>query len=205
MITTFRWSALLVGALALGTIAQAQQGAHSLSADVAVTYVAERAKVSTTDCGCFWLQGGSIDVAVPLFRGLGVAASLAGEHTSNIGPGVDLSKLAFMAGPRYTFNTSRWTHRLPKGKHGTSMFAEALFGTAHGFDSAFTTPTGTRNSANSLSMQFGGGLNIGLARGFSLRAFELDYVRSNFPNSANNTQNDLRLAIGFIYHIGGER
>jgi hypothetical protein len=204
MMTTFRWSAWLVGVLAFGAIAQAQQGSHNFSADMEVTYVAERAKVSTIDCGCFWLQGGSIDVAVPLFRGLGVAANLTGEHTSNIGPGVDLNKLAFMAGPRYTFNTSRWTHRLPQGKHGTGMFGEALFGSAHGFDSAFTTPTGIRSSANSLSMQFGGGLNIGLARGFSFRAFEVDYVRTNFPNSANNTQNDLRLAMGFVYHIGGE-
>jgi hypothetical protein len=38
-----------------------------------------------------------------------------------------------------------------------------------------------------------------------MTAFELDYLRSNFPNSANNTQNDLRLAIGLVYHIGGER
>src|SRR5580693_8848128 len=124
MMTTFRCGALLMGALAFGTIAQAQQSSYILSADIGVRYTGERAKVSSVDCGCFWLQGGSADIAIPLFRGLGVAANLTGEHTSNIGPGVDLNKLAFMAGPRYTFSTSRWTHRLPILKHGTSIFGE---------------------------------------------------------------------------------
>jgi peptidoglycan-associated lipoprotein len=202
MMTTIRGGVLLWATLTFTLIAQAQQSAPHLSADIAVAYNAEMAKIATVDCGCFWLQGGSADVAVPLFRGLGAAAILTGSHSSSIAPGVDLSKIAFMAGPRYTLGTSRWTRRLPKLRHGTSIFGQALFGDAHGFDSAFPTSSGPKSSANSFSMQFGGGLNIGLARGFGLRAFELDYVRSSFRNLANNTQNDLRLAIGATYHIG---
>jgi hypothetical protein len=38
-----------------------------------------------------------------------------------------------------------------------------------------------------------GGLYVGLA---------LDHVRTNFGNSASNTQNDLRLAVGVTYHFG---
>jgi opacity protein-like surface antigen len=203
MTTTLRGCVLLVAALVLALAAQAQQAVTRVSTDLAVTYNTERAKVVSANCGCFWLQGGSVDAAVPLFRGLGAAATLAGEHTANIVPGLDLSKLAFMAGPRYSISTSRWTNRFSKLSHGTSIFGEALFGTAHGFDGSFATQSGFQNNANSLSMQFGGGLNIGLARNFGVRAIELDYVRTRFRNLADDSQNDLRLAFGVTYHLGG--
>jgi hypothetical protein len=202
MITIFRRGSPLLGVLALTLMAQAQQQFKLPSVDLGLTYSTDRAKIVSTDCGCFWLQGGSVDASVALFRGLGVAANLTGETSSNITPGVDLSKLAFMVGPRYFLSTSRWTRRLPKLRIGTGIFGEALFGSAHGFDSAFWTTSGPKGSANALSMQFGGGLNIGLRRGFGLRAIELDYVRTSFANLASNTQNDLRIAVGVTYHVG---
>jgi hypothetical protein len=200
MIRTFAGAALLLGALALTLTARAQQS-DSPSADFAVTYNFERAKPVFVDCGCFWLQGGSLDVAVPVFHGLGVAATLTGEHKANITPGVDLSKIAFMAGPRYTFDIHRRAgHFL--GEHGVSIFGEGLIGSAHGFDAPFPTASGTFGSANALSLQFGGGLNIALSRGFGVRAFELDYVRTRFRDLADNSQSDLRLAFGVTYHLG---
>jgi hypothetical protein len=193
--------ALLAGALACGPMAQAQQESRPLSVDLAVTYTGERAKIASTSCGCFWLQGGSVNGAITLFRGLGVAANLTGEHSPNIGPGVDLNKLAFMAGPRYTLRTARWTNRFLGAKHGTSVFGEALFGYAHGFNGIFPTSSGVEASANAFSMQIGGGLNVRIARNFGIRALELDYVRTSLPNSASNTQNDLRLNFGVSYHL----
>jgi hypothetical protein len=202
---TFWRGALLAAALSLSAMTQAQEGLRPLSADLAVTYTAERAKIAATGCGCFWLQGGSVNAAVPVFRGLSAAANFTGEHVSGIGPGLDLSKLAFMAGPRYTLDTQRWTSRWLGSRHGTSIFGEALFGIAHGFDSVFPITSGLESSANSFSLQVGGGLNIGMAKGFGLRALEIDYVRTSLPNSVGNTQNDLRLAIGVSYHIGKPR
>jgi hypothetical protein len=202
MTNTFLKMALLLGALVVALAAQAQQNWQRLSGDVAMTYTAERAKVSTVTCGCFWLQGGSFDASVPLIRGIGVAAGFTGEHTANIGPGVNLSKLAFMVGPRYTLSTTRWTERFLKSERRTSVFGEALFGSAHAFDGVFSTPSGIRNSSNSLSMQFGGGVNIGMFRGLGIRAFEMDYVRTRFRNFAGDAQNDLRLAVGVTYHLG---
>jgi hypothetical protein len=51
-------------------------------------------------------------------------------------------------------------------------------------------------------MPVGDGVNVGLARSFGLRGFELDWVCANFGNSASNIQNDLRLAIGVTDHLG---
>jgi hypothetical protein len=191
----------LAATFAITPVAQAQQEPRPVAVDLAVTYTAERAKIATTDCGCFWLQGGSVNAGVTLFHGLGVAANFTGGHSSGIAPGVDLNKLAFMVGPRYTLGTARWTNHLLGSRHQTNLFGEALFGFAHGFDSAFPTSTGVTSSATAFSMQIGGGLNIALAHGFGLRALEIDYVRTSFPNDASNTQNDLRLSFGISYRL----
>ena len=189
-----------IAALLLGTMAaSAQMSAQARPPDkprfdapeIAVTYDLERAKIANIGCGCFWLQGGSVDLSVPLYKGLGVAGRFGGGDASNIKPGVNLSEFSYLAGPRYTFGGSRW--------HGTEMFGEALFGGAHGFNSIFPTGGGVASTANSYAMQFGGGLDVRLSKSFGLRAFELDYVRTALPNNGTNTQNDLRLAFGLSY------
>jgi uncharacterized low-complexity protein len=197
--------ALLLGALMMGATAQAQQQpAQKLqlqSVDLAVTYSPARAKIAQTDCGCFWMQGGSADAAATFFHGLGVAANLTGERTSNITLGVDLSKISFMIGPRYTYNMHRATDRFLGSKHPSRVFGEWLFGGVYGFNSVFPTSGGVKSNANAFSMQLGGGMDVSLARSFSVRAIELDWVRSNLPNTGSDTQNDLRLAFGMSYHI----
>jgi hypothetical protein len=195
-------TALLLGAFALTVTAQAQHF-NPLSADLGLTYNLERAKLVSVDCGCFWFQGGSFDAAVPLFRGLAAAATLIGDHKTDLTPGVDLSKIAFMAGPRYTLDIHRWTGHFLGVKHGLSIFGEGLFGGAHGFDAGFPDSSGAFSTENALSMQFGGGLNMRVANRFGVRAIEVDYVRTSFRNFASDSQNDLRLAFGVTYHVGG--
>lgn len=198
------WAGILMaGSLCTAPLLQAQQGSWP-SGDLAITYSLERAKISSIDCGCFWLQGGSASGAVSLFHGLGIAANFTGEHASNIVAGEDLSKISFMAGPRYTLDPRHGKGWLGE-KRRVSIFGEALFGVAHGFDSVFPTTTGAETSANSFSLQVGGGLNIGLTRHFGIRAFEADYVRTSLPNGLGDTQNDFRLAFGVNYHLGSPR
>jgi hypothetical protein len=205
MTKIFPRCALLAGAVALSLMAQAQQAAEPISGDIAMAYSLERAKIVDTDCGCFWLQGGSVDAAITLFHGLGAAVNTTGEHRSNVTPGVDLDKFSFMAGPRYTWTTNRFSAQFLGSNRETSVFGEALFGGAHAFDSVFPTTSGVVTTASSFSMQLGGGLNIGIAKGFGVRALEVDYVRTSLPNNGSNTQHDLRLAFGVNYHLGKYR
>lgn len=203
MSTTLRAIAMLMVAVALPLSAQIQPASHLASADFALTYNIERSKIASVDCGCFWLQGGSLEGALPLFPGVEAAVLFTGEHSSNIAPGVDLSKFAYMVGPRYTFKSDRWSTRFLGPKHEASVFAEALFGGVHGFGGAFPNGSGIASTSNSYSVQFGGGLNIALTRGFGVRALEVDYVRTGFRNFSSDSQNDLRLAFGVTYHLGG--
>ena len=93
--------ALALALLALASPAGAQQAAGEGSRippiDITATYTAEHAKISPSgDCGCFWLQGGSGEANVYLYRGLSVAAELTGSRVGNVTPGVDISQIAVM-------------------------------------------------------------------------------------------------------------
>jgi len=201
MSAIIRNGVLLLGAvLSMDLVAQARQkpaSTYTTDVDIAITYVAERAKLASVDCGCFWLNGGSGNVAMTLFHGLGVAANLTGEHASNIGTGIDLDKVMFAFGPRYTYSPKLHIGK----KNRIAVFGEGLFGGIHGFNTTFPSSTGTAGAASSFAMQFGGGLDLRFARHIGIRAVEADYVRSTLPNGAGNVQNDLRLAGGISFHF----
>jgi hypothetical protein len=172
------------------------------SVDFGITWSSEHAKIADTGCQCFWLAGGSAEGAVTLYHGLGVAAELNGGTASNIAPGVDLSKLTFAVGPRYTSNMPRWKiiRRVP-----LRLFGKGLFGDAHAFNGTFPVAKGTVSHASSFSMQFGGGADLGLWRGLGVRLIEFQYIRTSFSNDYSNTQNDLRISAGMTWRIQTKR
>jgi outer membrane immunogenic protein len=187
-----------------GATAWAQQGtgmakADPLSADLAVTYATERAQIAPGTCGCFWFEGGGADAAVTFWKGIGAAAVLTGDHASNFAPGLDVSKVAFTAGPRYTY-TIRAHDADPASRPRFQVFAEALFGGVHAFNSAFPSSTGLSTSAGSFALETGGGINIFFSNRFAVRLLEVDYVRTELPNNYFNAQNDLRLGFGITWH-----
>jgi len=206
MRTIIRGKVLLVSACMLaGTLAWAQQTQSSTKppavfTDLAVSYSPEHAELVPGMC-CFWMKGAGADAAVTAWKGFGVAASLTGEHAANYVPGFDVNKIAFLAGPRYTYTA--WTSNA--GAAATprvQIFGQGLFGGVHAFNGVFPTSTGTTSSAGSYSIQAGGGLEVFFFRNFGVRLLEADYVRTALPNGASNTQNDVRIAFGVIYHIG---
>ena len=200
----FRTGVLLAGALVATLTLSAQQAqptAHKLhitQTNVAVLFNFERAQVAQTGSPSFWLKGGAADASVTFWNGLGIAANLTEEHASGISGNVSLGKVAFMAGPRYTFNTSRYTDKAFK-KHRSEVFGECLFGGAHAFDSTFPGTNAVKTSAGAFSMQLGGGLDIGIAKGFGIRALETDWIHTTLPNNAGNSQNDFRIGFGISY------
>jgi outer membrane immunogenic protein len=160
--------------------------------DISVTYAVERAQIAPGICGCFWLKGGGADVALTFWKGFGVAASLTGAHVSSYSPGLDIDKIAYMGGPRYT--RTAWTR--------LQIFGEALFGGVHAFDGAFPSGASLAATANSFALQAGGGINLFFSRNIGVRLLQADYVRTGLPNNYSQSQNDLRVAFGVDYHFG---
>lgn len=171
-----------------------------VSTEIGVTFAAERAYIAPGTCNCFWLKGGGADVSLTFWRGLGLTAALTGDHASNVQPGVDVNKIAFLAGPRYTY-----TLKPESAKHSFQIFGEALVGGAHAFNTAIPSASGLKSSASSMALQTGGGFNLPVARGFGVRLLEVDYVRTALPNNSSDVQNDFRIGAGLTYHLGSWR
>jgi outer membrane protein OmpA-like peptidoglycan-associated protein len=169
----------------------------TVSTDLGITFATERSQLVPGNC-CFWFKGGGADVAFNFFKGWGIAASLTGDHAGNVAPDVDVNKISYMAGPRYT-----WTAWSGANQHRLQMYAQGLFGGAHGFDGVYPTSTGTTSSANSFAIQAGGGLNYYFNRHWGVRLLEADFVRTAMPNGVDDVQHDLRLAFGVTYHFEG--
>jgi hypothetical protein len=140
----------------------------------------------------FWMQGGSVQVHGQFWRGLGVVADVSGLHTANASasPGVGLDLVTAAFGPRYTWSPSR-------GRY--AVFGQVLAGEANGLHSVFPAAGGANDSADSLALYVGGGVNLPLKHRFALRAIEANWLRTQLPNATTNVQNNLRLGAGLIY------
>ncbi len=71
-------------------------------------------------------------------------------------------------------------------------------GEVDGFAGVYPRAGGATPSANSLAVQAGGGLDVGLSPHLALRVVQADYVRTQLPNSLTNVQNSLRLGLGIV-------
>ncbi len=191
-----RGRVLLAGACMMAGVAGwAQQSQKpAVTTDLAVTFAVERAQVAPNQC-CFWFKGGGADAAFTFWRGFGLAVALNGDHASNVEPGVDVNKLTYLGGPRYTWTSDgsgrRW-----------QLFGQGLAGVTHGFDGVYPATPAATTSANGFALQAGGGVNLLLGKHLGLRLLEADYVRTELPNAITDRQNDMRLSFGLAYHIG---
>jgi hypothetical protein len=190
----------LASATAWGQKSQNFAKDESVSKDLAVTYTPERAQVIPNQC-CFWMQGGSVDASVTFWKRLGIAASLTGDHASDVTLGVDVNKVSYLAGPRYTYTVwAKPTGAATKPRY--QIFGQGLIGGVHGFDGVYPARLSTTSRANAFALQAGGGFNYYLTKHWGLRLLEVDYVRTELPNHAADLQNDLRLGFGVTYHMG---
>ena len=196
-----RWIFGFAAVLALTGCLRAQQSATAHApgnreADLAITYTEQYSNLVSTST--FWHGGGGAELSAPIYRGLGMAANVAGTETSNAAnSNAGLTLLTANFGPRYTFR-----HPLgPQRNRSVAIFGQALGGLAWGFNSYFPSSSGVQIDYVSFDLQLGGGVDLGLSRHFGLRVFQADWVRTEFPNGTTNVQNNLRLAAGVVFRI----
>jgi hypothetical protein len=164
--------------------------------DLAITYTEQYSNLVSTPT--FWHGGGSAELSAQLSHSFGLAANVAGTQTGNAaGSGVGLSLVTATFGPRYTFDHPMGAER----KHNLAIFGQGLLGQAWGFKSYFPTASGGISSDNSLALQVGGGVDLGLSRHFGVRIFQADWLRTQLPNGTTNVQNTLRLGAGIVFRL----
>ena len=196
--------ALATLAVTLGLLAAARPGraqaaaaGHTLpAADISFTYSGLRANAPVGNCGCFWMRGGTGELAVPVWRQVALVAEVSGERKNNLpgAPGIGLSLASAMGGVRLS-------HPF---RHRWKPFAQGVFGIVHGFDGYFPGAAGPSGAATSFAMAAGLGLDVKVARHWSLRPIQAEYQYMQLPNNAlnpANQQHDVRLSAGVVFRF----
>ncbi len=183
---------LLLGAIAAAATAQKPKPAvPERNLELSFTYDATLADAITKQS--FWMQGGSVQVHGQFYRNWGVVADITGLHTGNMhSSGIPLSLVTATFGARYTW-------RQPGRKY--ALFGQLLGGEAFGFHSIFPATGGALGNASSLAAQAGGGMNVDISPHIAVRAFEVDWLRSQVPNSTTNVQNSVKFGTGLVFRF----
>ncbi|MCL2661611.1 MAG: hypothetical protein FWD64_13980 [Acidobacteriaceae bacterium] len=177
--------------------------------DLSVLYSALHTNAPVGTCNCFWLQGGTAELAVPVWKNLSVVGEFGGQTTKKMGPVVNaigLSQINAYGGLRL---------RLPN--HTLFQpYGQAMAGVVHGFNSQFPMTYNIQTgevtyaaSANSFGMVLGGGLDWAVSRRFWIRLPQVDYHYNQLPNlhkaltgQGRDQQNELRLSAGVVVRFG---
>ena len=182
---------LVLGWSLLSLVPASAQGAPVAELGADYNYV--RANAPPDGCGCFSMHGVNAWFAYNFTHSFAVVAEVSSQRASDIsGSGQDLTLTSYLFGPRYSWRKSG--HFAP--------FAQVLLGGAHASGSLASNSSGFAGSSNAFAVIAGGGLDIGIARHFAIRALEADYYRTQFTNGLNDRQNNLRLSAGVIFRIG---
>lgn len=158
--------------------------------DIFAGYSYVRDNPSTSGVSSFNLHGGSASVAYNANHWLSAVADFGGYHANNIlGSGIDGTISTYLFGPRVSY---RKFERV-------TPFAQTLFGVAHAGGSGF----GVSSTSNAFAATFGGGVDVKLSHHFSFRPAQVEYLLTRFPEATSNreTQNNLRVSTGFVFHF----
>ncbi len=162
-------------------------------AELSITYSALHANAPVGGCGCFWMEGGSAELAVPVWRFVSGVVELSGQHIDTIpgAPGIGLGLISGMGGVRVSraMNT-RWT-----------PFGQGLFGGVHAFDSYFPGSTRSTTYATSFAMATGLGLDVAVSKHLAIRPVQAEYQYMQLPNNSTNQQHDVRLSAGVVLRL----
>jgi len=187
---------MLVGQLAWSQGTYSQVPRPKMAIDLGVTFAGERSNPVPRLC-CFWFKGGGVDVAMPIWKGFGVAATLTADHGGNYVGHFDQNRVSFLLGPRYTFLA--WKSRGgAEHERRVQLFGQGLVGVAHGFDTLFTNG---EQSANEFAFQAGGGVNLHFTRKFGIRPIDVEFVHTQIGATGFSNQNNFRLGTGVIWHF----
>ena len=190
---THLFAAAILLALPLGACAQSAKSAappDDERLEFAVSYQSMLA--NPVGGNTFWFQGGSAQLHGQFWHGLGTVADVAGLHAGNIGTNVNADLVTATFGPRYSW-------QIPRKR--CTVYGQALVGEAFGLNSVFPGASSATETANSLAIVLGGGVNYSLRPRLSLRILDANWVRTQLPNATTNVQNNLRIGAGLVLRI----
>lgn len=156
---------------------------------VGFQYQATHANAPPGQCGCFWMQGGGLQIVRSFWPNVSVVVDVYyGENGAINNTDEQISIFNYVGGPRYNYRTS--TRYTPYG--------QVLAGASHVSSNYYAYKSGD----TSLAVQAGLGVEMNLKRHISIVPIEADWVYSRALNGVNSHQNNLRAGFGVIYRFG---
>ena len=187
---------LLTVALVLSGAVTTMAQEEAYHGDAGMTYQWMRTNAEPGNCGCFSLDGigvtGSWEVRGPW----ALVTEFSADFRPNVASEGSLTVISFLAGPRYRI-PQPWI----KGAHRPLPFAELLIGPAH----ANGSEAGVADLTSAFAARIGGGIDVPLKSHFMLRAFQVDWYRTQFANTVNDRQNNLLISAGIVYRWSHSR
>jgi outer membrane immunogenic protein len=167
-------------------------------AEVSFAYSPTEVNAPPGVCGCFFMNGLSLEGNFRTYRAFSTVVDVTATHTGQIhNTGQPFSMLLMTAGTRlnYRIGGERFYYFKP--------FVQGLVGAAYGFHSAFPDKAGfIQPSASSIAFLGGIGIDYKYRRHLSFRLIQADYGYTRLPNAAGNDQNLLRISSGITFHFG---
>ena len=184
-------SFLLLATLLLGSASLTMAQEEAYTGDAGVSYHWMRTNAAPGDCGCFSLNGFGVSGSWNIHGAWSLATEFGAEFRAVASSQNSLTVTSFVAGARYRI-PQPWL----KGAHRPLPFAQFLIGPAH----ASGGEAGIADGSYAFASRLGGGIDIPLKSHFEVRAFQVEWFRTQFANAKNDRQNNLLISAGLVYH-----
>jgi opacity protein-like surface antigen len=139
------------------------------------------------------LNGGGGSFAYNYNKWLGLVFDLTANYQGNVAStGRNLNVTTYLFGPRISW---RKNEKL-------TPFGQILLGGGHGGGTLYTAGPSPLGTQNAFAMTLGGGVDWKVQPSISVRLFDAEYLRTQFNNGVNFSQNSFRFSTGVVFHFG---
>ncbi len=180
----------LVASFILGAapavLGQAISAGGARGGDAALTYQYIHSNTQPGQCGCFSITGADFSMSRIMITDhtAGVVDISAATAKNGPGTGNSLTLVSYLAGARYYVSQSRVPWAQP--------FGQVLVGMAH----AGGGIAGAGDGKYATAARLGGGIDVPLSYKLAVRLLQVDYYLTDFPNAANQHQNNYLIGAG---------
>jgi outer membrane immunogenic protein len=185
---------LAVFTMTITASAQATPAAHGprdYPGEVSLGYTYLRSNAPPGGCGCFSMNGGTLQVVAPIPRRFTVVGNASVVTQKNVdGTNTSLTLGSIVGGFRYRRIYGKW-----------EPFGEVMAGRSEatgGFRKIGITPGGGPWAFTGL---IGGGLDRRISPRWAVRLFNVDYYPTTFMNHTDDHENNLKVTAGVVFHF----
>ncbi len=148
-----------------------------------------------TQCPCIGLNGYGFSGSFGVLPQLSIVAEGDYLHSRNaLQQNQSLTLGTYMGGARYNlpFQVGLMQNR-------AHLFVQGMLGGEH----AGGSMAGVADHTFAFATRIGGGFDVPMIHGMTIRMLQVDYLRSNFHNGGTNSQNNVLLSFGISHSWGG--